>query len=510
MKTLTELLANTVQARSEHELLWERGAGLPYGELWHRAGGFARWLRAGRLQEQDRVAILLPNGRAYLTAYFGTLLARGIAVGLNPDTTVEELAWVLRHCTPAVLVATRTHRALVHRATALADCSATIVWATDKGLLAADSEPIESDEPPSAEHWPVPDDIAQIIYTSGTSGRPKGVTLSHRNLVANTRSIVQYLKLGPTDSVFVILPFFYSYGNSLLLTHVAAGGRLILAPDFVFLNRALDVMEQQGATGFSGVPSSYAMLIHRSDFLNRSFPTLRYLTCAGGGLARSLVRRIREAFPHVELYLMYGQTEASARLSSLMPDELDRKPGSIGRGIPGVTLRVLDDGGRPVAPGQVGEIVARGENIMVGYWNDPEGTAAVLRPEGLRTGDLATVDEDGYIYVVGRKSDLIKSGAYRIHPREIEEVILELDGVAEVAVVGLPDEMLGEAPVAFVVRSERSAAVSADDIIRHCAARLPRYKRIHRVVFVDELPKTSTGKVRRQLLRERELAGTAS
>ncbi len=504
MNVVTDFLARAVENRAEATVLWEQGESLTYGRLWHTAGGFARCLRDRGIKPGDRVAILLPNGSAYVTAYFGTLLARGVAVGLNPDTTVDELAWVLQHCSPAVVVGRPVQRDLIGQATARVSNPPAVVW-VEGGMLADDDGPIDVAEPPTC-CWPERDDIAQIIYTSGTSGRPKGVTLAHRNLVANTRSIVQYLKLSSADAVFVILPFYYSYGNSLLLTHVAVGGRLILTPDFVFLNRALDVMAAQQATGFSGVPSSYAMLIHRSDFLQRSFPSLRYLTCAGGGLARSVVERIRAVFPHVELYLMYGQTEASARLSSLMPDELDRKPGSIGRGIPGVTLRVLDERGRPVAPGQVGEIVAQGENIMVGYWNDPEGTAAVLRPEGLRTGDLATVDEDGYIYVVGRKSDLIKSGAYRIHPKEIEEVVLELPAVAEVAVVGMPDEMLGEAVVAFVVSSEQNGPVSADDIVAHCARRLPRYKRVQRVVFVDSLPKTSSGKVRRNVLREQHVS----
>jgi len=261
------------------------------------------------------------------------------------------------------------------------------------------------------------------------------------------------------------------------------------------------LMQQQRVTGFSGVPSTYAMLLHKSDFRSRTFENLRYLTCAGGGLAPAVVERIQQVVPDVQLFLMYGQTEATARLSTLMPHEVEQKLGSIGRGIPGVELSVLDDDNQAVQPGEVGEIVARGDNLMRGYWNDPEGTGRVIREEGLRTGDLARVDEDGYIYIVGRKSDIIKSGAYRINPKELEEVILTLRGVAEVAIVGLPDEIQGESIAAFVVRSAKEAEVTEEAIFDHCREQLPRYKMIREVRFVESLPKTPSGKIRRNELK---------
>ena len=276
---------------------------------------------------------------------------------------------------------------------------------------------------------------------------------------------------------------------------------MVLASDFVFLNRALDLMQQQRVTGFSGVPSTFAMLLHKSDFRRREFKDLRYMTCAGGGLAPASVKRIQDIVPEVSLFLMYGQTEATARLSTLLPDEIDAKLGSIGRGIPDVELEVQDESDQLVPVGEVGEIVARGENVMVGYWNDPVQTREVLGPKGLRTGDLARVDDDGYIFIVGRRKDIIKSGAYRINPQEIEEVILKLDGIVEVAVAGMPHEIWGESPVAFVVPSPNCQPPSAKDIIEHCRQLLPRYKLIHDVEFVSLLPKTSSGKIRRGELK---------
>ncbi|HLJ10130.1 MAG TPA: class I adenylate-forming enzyme family protein [Planctomycetaceae bacterium] len=519
--TLCEMFERQAQACPERIAIHSQGRDLTYGALADQAARIAAWLSARGMPRGDRVAMILPNSPEYVSWYLGILRAGGIAVALNPETTPAELAATLSHSAPfAVVSGTKTSsvlsEALGRLGTAQPGLSGApfsgpkfLVRVEDSGRnpppanchVALHSDILKEISDPLAG-WPVLNDLAQLIYTSGTTGRPKAVTLSHRNISANCRSILGYLALTRDDSAFVTLPFFYSYGNSLLVTHMAVGGRLILADNFVFWNSALDLMEQQQATGFAGVPASYAMLLHKSDFRKRRFAALRYLTCAGGGLAPAVVEQLRSAVPHVKLFLMYGQTEATARLSTLMPDELDAKPGSIGRGIPGVALDVRDDIGAPVPCGEVGEIVARGENIMAGYWNDPQETATVLRPEGLRTGDLARMDEDGYLYIVGRKSDIIKSGAYRINPKEIEEVILSLKPVAEVAVVGLPDEIWGEAPVAFVVASAGAGSIDEGQIIEHCRQNLPRYKLVREVRFVETLPRTASGKIRRTFLRE--------
>ncbi len=515
MKTLCDLFLEQAGAAPGRVAVHHKGLDVTYGQLAEQSETIAAWLEREGLRRGDRVALLLGNSPEYVACYLGVLRAGGVAVALNPDTTVRELSATLGDASPTAIISgskaapplAAWGRQQLPKDGAAGVRQLILVEPAPSASFPAEwqasrlADVVRDGGAPSCAA-PGVDDLAQLIYTSGTTGRPKGVMLSHRNIAANCRSVVDYLGLGADDAVFVILPFFYSYGNSLLFTHLAVGGRLILASDFVFWNRALDLMVSQRATGFAGVPSSYAMLLHRSDFRKRAFPDLRYLTCAGGGLAPAVIEQLREAVPHVRLFPMYGQTEATARLSTLMPEDLDAKPGSIGRGIPGVTLRVLDGAGEPVPPGEVGEIVAQGENIMLGYWNDPQETARVLRGGRLWTGDLARIDDDGYLYFVTRKSDIIKTGAYRINPKEIEDVILELDGVAEVAVAGRPDAIWGEAPVAFVVGSSNGDVPAEGEILAHCRRHLPRYKLVHAVRFVHSVPKTSSGKIRRTALRD--------
>lgn len=530
--TLCERFLRQMEAKPDGVAVHASGSDTTYGELAAHAVAVAGWLVRQGLARGDRVAVLLPNSAEYVACYLGIQMAGGIVVALNAEASADELAYTFWDCTPRFVVVDRNSaRTLKRIADRLVQTDSptgrqlpfVVMFCgrereTDFGLPAGspvtELEAMLASSPARGNGHPIDsprcDDIAQIIYTSGTTGKPKGVTLTHGNIEANCSSILQYLELTQADSILVALPFFYSYGNSLLFTHLAAGGRLVLASDFVFWNRVLDLMQRERVTGFSGVPSSFAMLLHRSDFRKRTFPDLRYMTCAGGALAPAMVERLRAVIPHVRLFLMYGQTEATARLSTLMPEELGEKLGSIGRGIPGVTLEVLDNESRPVPSGEVGEIVAGGANLMAGYWNDPAATARVLRPEGLRTGDLARVDEEGYIYIVGRKSDMIKTGAYRINPMEIEEVLLQHAGVAEAAVVGMPEEIFSEVPVAFVVACDVSDPPAASEIVAHCRGRLPRYKMIRGVRFVDALPKTASGKIRRTVLREQYAAEQSS
>ena len=484
---------------------------LTYAELEAKTARMAGLLRACGVAPGDRVAVILDNGLDYLCAFFGILRAGGVVVGINPANTSRDIAYVLGNCSASTVVTQPRNLAVLKKALSTVPSvtgiflSAPPVPGAEQGLPETVSFRWLHQPPKSGPLTVSPlgsdDQLAAIIYTSGTTGKPKGVMLTHRNLAANTASIVEYLALTAVDSVMVVLPFYYSYGLSLLLTHTAVGGRLVIDNRFAYPNKVLETMEREQVTGFAGVPSTFAILVHKSSISRFSLDSLRYITQAGGPMAPALIKEIERLLPGLEVFIMYGQTEAAARLSYLPPKRLQDKLGSIGKAIPGVELLLLDRVGRPVPPGEVGEIVARGANVMAGYWNAPEATAVVLRPEGLRTGDLARMDEAGFLYIVSRKSDMIKSGAHRISPMAIEEILAEHEGVFESAAVGFPDLILGEGIALFVVPRD-GAELTEFEVLSHCRKNLPRYKMPQLVVFASRLPKTSSGKIRRPVLQE--------
>ncbi len=342
-------------------------------------------------------------------------------------------------------------------------------------------------------------DVAVMIFTSGSTGTKKGVMLTHGNLCANTESIVQYLKLTSQDRVCATLPFFYCYGASLLHTHLRIGGSIVIS-NHIFLGGVIRDINSFFCTGFAGVPSTYQILINKTPFLKEDMPTLRYLTQAGGQLPNKYIKIIAEAFPQKEFFVMYGATEATARLSFLPPDKVLTKLGSIGKGIPGVTLEVINGDGKTVQSGETGEITAIGDNIMKGYYGDPEGTQSVIKNGRLHTGDLATVDDEGYIYVIGRTKNIIKSGGYRISPNKIEEFICSIDGVNGCVVLGLPDEIMGEAVIAVVQPGKIPESSLREQILTRCTQHLPSYKNPKQIFFIQEFPLNASNKVDKKTL----------
>lgn len=346
-----------------------------------------------------------------------------------------------------------------------------------------------------------PHSDAALMFTSGTTSRPKAVRITHANLLANTRSIVDYLELRSSDRMAVILPFHYCFGASLLHTHLAVGGSVALCNTFTFPETAVELIAQKNCTGFAGVPSSFQLLLKASSYPSRVLPSLRLVQQAGGRLAPELIRQLAAAQPASRVFVMYGQTEATARLSYLPPESLGGKLGSIGRGIPGVELTVVGEDGAPVAPGSQGEIIARGANISPGYFEDPDATAEKFPGGALRTGDLATVDAEGYIYIVGRSGDFIKSWGYRIAPAQVEEAALQHPAVADAAVVGLPDPHAGEA-VTLAVVPIGAAGLDVTELLAFLRTRLPKHVVPAAVHVLEALPLTASGKVSKPGLRE--------
>jgi acyl-coenzyme A synthetase/AMP-(fatty) acid ligase len=343
---------------------------------------------------------------------------------------------------------------------------------------------------------------AQLAYTSGSTGVPRGVIQTHVNLDANARAICAYLGLGPHDRAMATLPLYYCYGKSVLNTHLLAGGSVFFDPRSLYPRQVLESIGAERCTGFAGVPLTFELLRAQADPREVPMPALRYVTQAGGRMAPETVRWARVAFAPAQLFVMYGQTEATARLSYLPPDRAVAKEGSIGVPVEGIELRVADEAGLEVAPGQVGQLLARGASVTPGYFEAPEETAAILRDGWLWTGDLGYRDPDGFFFLTGRARELLKIGGHRVDPTEIEQTLAQHTAVLEAAVVGQPDLVGGEVAVAFVVLRDGSTGNDglASELRKHCRARLPAFKVPKVVTFLPSLPRTGSGKVARHEL----------
>ncbi|MFW5955555.1 MAG: class I adenylate-forming enzyme family protein [Rhodothermales bacterium] len=497
----------------EHTFVRDSAGTFTYRETADLASRISRFLREDlALSPGVRVALLWDNGIQAVASLFGILMAGAVVVPFNTESSGESITYLLKHSESQALLTsgklfpriTETVGKLPRLQAILTDdfavnavkqtewCGPTVYsW----------SEIIQSATPQSEPVRTIDIDLAAIIYTSGSTGVPKGVMLSHLNLIANMQSIVEYLHLTDSDSVMVILPLFYIYGLSLLLTHALAGGAVVFDNRFMYPNTVLKHMVESRVTGFAGVPSTFSVLLSRSSVHEMDFPDLRYVTQAGGAMPVAVQKQTAAAFAPAELYVMYGATEAAPRLSYVEPADLPRKWGSIGRPVPNVDLYVADQDGKRLPPGSEGELVARGSNITCGYWKDPSSTAAVLRNGLYYTGDLGKEDEEGFLYVTGRSNDIMKIKGYRVSPREIEEVLAQIDGVEEASVIGVPDQILGEAPVAYVVR-DGNQVLSVDDLKRHLGRYLATYKVPTEIHFTSALPKSGAGKVLKTVLRE--------
>jgi len=485
----------------------DQTATITYGALNGRANRIAHALMQHGVSGGDRVVLALENSIDWVACYFGILKAGAVVVPVAAGSRSDRLPHVVRDCSPSACV---VDAATVPGLAAVLAGSPVTTFVREAGSRGAGSElhgPVaalqeviqaSSDLDPAVPR--LDRDLAAIIYTSGSTGTPRGVMLSHLNIRSNTESIVEYLRISAADRMMVVLPFHYVYGLSLLHTHFYAGGSLVVDNRFAFPTVVLQAMQVHAVTGFAGVPSSFAILLHRSAMKRMTFPELRYVTQAGGAMPQALIREWQRVMPDAPLIVMYGATEASARLAYLEPAELSGRPGSIGRAIPNVEIHVVREDGELAQPGEVGELVARGPNIMIGYWNRPEESRAAFCPWGYRTGDLATQDGDGFLYLVGRKQDMLKVGAHRVGAAEIEEVLHEHPAVHQAAVVAMPDEILGEVPVAFTTPRENNT-IQPEDLILFCRQRLPEYKVPTRIVVVDDLPRTEAGKIDKNVLR---------
>jgi len=468
-----------------------------YQDLRSAAERVAGELTQAGIGSGDRVGLLGNNSFFWVASYLAILKLGAIAVPFATTLPPDEINRIIEFVDCKVTCAER--RMLRNYASVLKDTDIfDDMLQADGPCFWPDGETIES-----------LDNDAALMFTSGTTARPRLVQVTHRNIQANTNSIIEYLDLTSDERVLAVLQFFYCFGTSLLHTHLRVGGSVVMATSFVYPEIVLNMMEEHKCTGFAGVPSTYQTLLRNSTFTRRELKSMRKFQQAGGKLQTVLIQELVDSVPQANVYVMYGQTEATARLSYLPPDLLSTKLGSIGKGIPGVTLRVIGDDGAQVTTGKVGEIFASGDNISPGYWNDAEASEGKFVEGVLHTGDLATVDDDGFIFVVDRKADFIKSYGYRVSSQRVEECIVELPEVVGAAVIGEQDLVRGEAIWAFVVQ-RTGANLTAEDIINHCGNRLANYMVPKEVVFLNSLPMNAHGKIVKNELRKLASEKTAS
>jgi long-chain acyl-CoA synthetase len=479
MPNLADLLTRAASQHGDRIALKLDEQELNYAFLDEGASRIAGLLRARGIEPGDRVGIMLPNVPYFPVVYYGILRAGGVVVPMNVLLKAREVDFYLSDSGAKTLF-------VWHGFAGEAPDDAIVVTPGEfeQLVIGADSAPENVER--------AADDTAVILYTSGTTGTPKGAELTHDSLRTNCEVTAKTLaQLTPDDVILGALPLFHSFGQTCGLNAAVSGGAcLSMIPRFDPV-KALEIIQRDGITVFEGVPTMYHAILNVPSREDYDVSSLRLCISGGSAMPVEVMRGFEQAFD-CKVLEGYGLSETSPVASFNHPDR-DRKPGSIGTPIQGVEMRVVDDDGDEVAQGGVGEIAIRGHNVMKGYWNRPDATAEVLDGDGwFRTGDMATVDDDGYFFIVDRKKDMIIRGGYNVYPREIEEVLYEHPAVSEAAVIGVPDDAMGEEVGAAVVLK---AEAGADDIRAFVKDRVAAYKYPRVVWFLDELPKGPTGKI---------------
>jgi amino acid adenylation domain-containing protein len=494
-----------------------------YAAIDGRSDQLAERLIEMGLKFQDRVAIFLDNSIESVIAIYGTLKAGGVMMMLNGSMKAKKLSNIMRDAGAEVLITHVNKLSVVRDAVDdfLPDCR--IIWIGDstavpKAMHARSELWTElfrrvTSEKRERHHRSLPIDrqpysdrnLAALIYTSGSTGEPKGVMSAHCNVICAAQSIMSFIENTSDDVILNVLPLSFDYGLYQVIMAFMCGAAVILEKPFLYPAKVLECIPREGVTGFPIVPTIAAMLLRMRNLNAFDFSSLRYITSTAAVLPVEHIRKLRALMPNVRLYSMYGLTECK-RVSYLPPEELDRRPSSVGKAIPNCAVTIVTDDGREAAVGEVGELVVRGGNVMQGYWNAPELTAKVFREgpqpgdRALYSGDLFRKDEEGFLYFVGRRDDLIKSRGERVSPKEVENVLCSMEGVAESAVVGVADEILGQSVKAFVV-CKPGSRLTQKEILKFCSNHLESYMIPKHVEFLTELPKTPHGKIDKEALR---------
>lgn len=503
-----EFLEKTADRLPDKTALIVDGNRWTYRQIDSHANRLAHALREGGVKRGDRVVVFLPNSFETVVSIFAILKTGGVFVVANPTTKYPKLSYLINNCQACALITSGQHAALGGLLTETPSLDLEVLT-----TLPHDPSPsikqvlfnniLTSFSPEHVDAVNIDLDLACLIYTSGSTGEAKGVMSDHSNVDFASSSIIQYLENDESDIVINLLPLSFDYGLYQLLMTFKFGGTLVLEKGFLFPAAVLKKIEQEKVTGFPGVPTIFAVLL-QMDLSPFDLSSLRYITNTAAALPVSHILKLRSKFQGIRLYSMYGLTETKRTLY-LPPEELDRRPGSVGIAIPGTEVWLEDSEGQRLPFGQTGELVVRGRHVMRGYWGAPELTAARYRPgpiPGERlcySGDLFRTDEEGFLYFVSRKDDIIKSKGEKISPVEIERILYELEGVVEAAVIGVPDPILGQAIKVFIVSKDETLDETA--ILRHCRERMEDFMVPRFVEFCRELPKTESGKIKKTELK---------
>ncbi|ADJ28618.1 acyl-CoA ligase (AMP-forming), exosortase A system-associated [Nitrosococcus watsonii] len=490
---------------------------LSYASLGSAVEACARGLLALGIAPSERIAVYLPKRPETVVTLFGAAAAGGVFVPINPLLKPRQVAYILRDCNVRVLITADNRTDLLQDE--LAEChdlrNLVIVDAptqaaknlTHPTAISWESLLSLGAGAPSLGHRRIDSDMAAILYTSGSTGRPKGVVLSHRNLVAGAQSVAQYLENNFNDRLLAVLPLSFDAGFSQLTTAFSTGASVVLM-EYLLPKDVIKSIARHGITGITAVPPLWVQLASLA-WPPEAVNTLRYIANTGGRMPKAATAALRRSLPQTKVFLMYGLTEAF-RSTYLPPEEVDKRPDSIGKAIPNVEIQVARKDGSLCLPGEPGELVHRGALVAMGYWNDPKKTAERFRPApgqlpelplteiAVWSGDTVRMDEDGFLYFIGRQDEMIKTSGYRVSPTEVEEVLYQTGFVAETAVVGIPHPKLGQGIVAIVKLD--SADFNPEDLLVACRAELPNFMVPLTIIASDALPRNANGKIDRRAL----------
>lgn len=506
--TLRANLERSVQLYTDKEAYTYLGKAHTYRELAGQVESLAGFLSTQGFKPGQAVALILPNSGEFLVAYYAITGLGGWVVPVNPLYTRDEISYILKDSQAIGVITTPQ---MAETMVEFLNPPYSLQW-----VMACGNEPVPGclswNEAFTGEkklpEWPqlVDDDVAVILYTSGTTGKPKGAMLTHGNLCSNADALVRQYKSTHKDRFVIVLPMFHVFCMTICMnSSVAIGGALHILPKFSPVE-TVSVIRDWKATVFAGVPTMFSFILQTPSATAEDFASIRMTVSGGASIPVEMLRNFEQKFQTIILE-GYGLSEASPGVC-FNPVDGVRKPGSVGKPALGVEVKLVDEEGMEVTPNQVGELIVRGPNVMKGYLNNPEATQEALRNDWLYTGDMASQDEDGYYYIVDRKKDMINVGGYNVYPREVEEVLYQIPGVLEAAVVGLPDENYGEKVAAYVVPQDADLVpqagrnLTAETVLEHCRQHLAKYKLPSEVNILTELPKNSTGKILRRVLRD--------